>query len=306
LDDFQKRSLIMCLCLKAKQNVEVFGKIKFLKILEQKLVFTRKGKRLPETLTDRYHSQFPGRNYVATHHRSTSGPPSNRSLTKSQGSLPGKSSGPPSVNSTSKKEIPSLTRADHSWRNKDTSLERSRSSSIPIASSAKTSPLAKTLPPAATHHTNTVFVTSSTQQHISASPLPKPKRDTLTNKVKHLDSLSRLQQQTLAASTTQLNNNNNYKFNNTKRDLNLSTNNLLSTNAGVVIRSGGVGGGTIGQGGLAADYKNKSTVPIRRGSSASMGRNSTGGGDSHQQLQQDGDNGKVRNLKTSIWNWLKI
>jgi hypothetical protein len=253
--------------------------------------------------------RYAGRNYIATHHRSTSGPPSNRSLTKSQGSLPSKSSGPPSINSTSKKEIPSLTRADHSWRNKDTSLERSRSSSIPIASTAKTSPLAKTLTPASTqphHHTNTVFVTST--QQISASPLPKPKRDTLTNKVKHLDSLSRLQQQTMAASTTQLNNNNNYKFNNTKRDLNLSTNNLLSTNAGVVIRSGGGGvGGTVGQGGLTADYKNKSTVPIRRGSSASVGRNSTGGGgDSHQQLQQDVDNGKVRNLKTSIWNWLKI
>jgi hypothetical protein len=183
-----------------------------------------------------------------------------------------------------------------SWR-KDTSLERSRSSSIPISSTAKTSPLYKTQPAQSQHHhTNNLFATSQHQQ-VSASPLPKPKRDTLTNKVKHLDSLSRLQQQTLASSTTTLNNNNNYKFNNTKRDLNLSTNNLLSTNPGVVIRAG--------LGGNGNDYKNKSIVPIRRGSSASMGRNTTGGGDNHQQ-QQDSDNGKVRNLKTSIWNWLKI
>ena len=59
--------------------------------------------------------------------------------------------------------------------------------------------------------------------------------------------------------------------------------------------SGGGGGG-----GGTRSIPKASAVPVRRASSrTSIGAGEDGNG-------AGGDNGKVRNLRSSIWNWLKI
>lgn len=206
-------------------------------------------KNCPDT-PKRRPSKIPTKAYIAPkpptgrntylHQRSTSGPPSNRSLNKSTNSLYGKSTEPISV----RKESPSLNRPEsaQSWRRDSSLSNNNRSSSIPVSS--KTSPINK----------------------LSYSPLPKLKRDTFTSKVRNMDSLTRIQ--TTSASTTNL-----YKTN-SKKDLSAS----FST-------------------GQNRDRK-PTSVPVRRVSSASVRASELQG--------PDQENGKVRNLRSSFWNWLKI
>lgn len=109
-----------------------------------------------------------GRNFVNS--KNPSGPPSNKSLSKSTSSLIGRS-GPSSIQKLTNPTSPSLHRPDsaHSLR-KDTSLGNTSrsSSSIPI-STPKLSP-----------------------SRTNNSPIPKAKRESFTSKVRHMDSLSRM------------------------------------------------------------------------------------------------------------------
>lgn len=185
--------------------------------------------------------------------RIASGPPSNRSLSKSTGSLVGRS-GPSSV----KKDNPlSINRPESAQSiRKDSSLlgQCGRSSSIPISS--------KISPP-----------------RINNSPVPKVKRESLTSKVRNMDSLSRIQsvapppQSTPTGSTTSL-----YKTT-SKKDLSSSFSTGQTRDTG----------------------RSKSTVPapVRRVSSASVNR-------VNDLSAPETDNSKVPNLRTRLWNMLKI
>ncbi|XP_035891122.1 uncharacterized protein LOC118502696 isoform X2 [Anopheles stephensi] len=146
----------------------------------------------------------------------SSGPPSNRSLTKSTGSLYvkstdansfGQQSSPQQQQQQSQQQPPqpmarmrdttstssgSLYRADSalSWRtSKDTpSLEKSRSSSIPVSAGKGPASGAPPSSPASTKASIMVYGGA-----VCSSPQPRAKRDNLTSKVKNCDSLSRLQ-----------------------------------------------------------------------------------------------------------------
>lgn len=180
--------------------------------------------------------------------RNVSGPPSNRSLSKSTGSLIGRS-GPASV----KKDNPlSINRPESAQSiRKDSSLlgQCGRSSSIPVSS--------KVSPP-----------------RINNSPVPKVKRESLTSKVRNMDSLSRIQsapQTTPTGSTTSL-----YKTN-SKKDLSSSFSTGQTRDTG----------------------RSKTTGPVRRVSSASVNR-------VNDLSAPETDNSKVPNLRTRLWNMLKI
>lgn len=216
--------------------------------------------------------------------RSTSGPPSNRSLNKSTSSLLGKSE-----SSLIKKECPSLNRPEsaQSWR-KDSSLNNNnnnnnRSSSIPV--SAKTSPAKP-----------------------SFSPIPKPKRDSLTSKVRNLDSLSRIQTPT---PSSPMSSSNLYKSA-SKKDLSSNFTNGSST--------GGNNSNTRSNNNSSNNNsKSSSVTATRRVSSVSVGGGGSGGSSSGgrnginfnnmlsnsdlHQHQQNEDNSKVRNTRSSFWNW---
>lgn len=255
----------------------------------------RRPSKIPLPGTKGYTAPKPpsGRNFMAksssTTISSSSGPPSNRSLTRSNGSLYMKSSGPSSIrkdlnNSTSSINTNNQSnnnihqRSDssgQSWR-KDNSFDRNRSSSIPVSAKTTTS-------------TTTTSPSSSSplikqQNIISSSPLPKSKRDSLTSRVKNLDSLSRMQSTTPSATTISANNvTNGLSKSNSKKDLSSSF--------------------TTGQ---LRDRKQQ--ISVRRVSSVSVGRNSNNNVDQQQQhLNNDSsDTNKVRNIRSSFWNWLKI
>lgn len=204
------------------------------------------------------------------------GPPSNRSLTKSTSSLYNgqKSSGPSSIT----KKDSSLTRPDsvQSWRNMSFD-GKSRSSSIPISNkpviSVASSPNANHSPPTAAYGNTTIVnipspLPMANSKYVASSPLPRLKRDSLTTKVKNLDSLSRLQ----SSSTGAL--------------------------SGVVTRSptspNAVTNGT--------NNRKFTALPVRRMSNVSVGREN----DVHDGASGETNGGKVRNIRSSIWNWLKI
>lgn len=212
--------------------------------------------------------------------RPSAGPPSNKSLTKSTSSLYiGQKSGEPL--SITKKDM-SLTRPDsvQSWRN--LSFDgKSRSSSIPISNkpilSVASSPNGTASP--LNYGPPTVTIASSpnglnNSKYVTSSPLPRPKRDSLTTKVKHLDSLSRLQ----SSSTGML-------------PMTIGKSPSLAQN--VVTNS------TNG----SNNRKHTTALPIRRMSNVSMGRDMT---DSNNGSNVNETNGKVRTIRSSIWNWLKI
>lgn len=118
------------------------------------------------------------------------------------------------------------------------------------------------------YRSSSIPVSSKTSpiNKLNYSPLPKLKRDTFTSKVRNMDSLTR--NQATSVSTTNL-----YKTY-SKKDLSAS----FST-------------------GQNRDRK-PTTVPGRRISSASVRASELQGADQ--------ENGKVRNLRSSFWNWLKI
>lgn len=245
----------------------------------------RRPSKIPLAGTKGYAAPKPptGRNFLASQQRgdknspSPSGSLTNKSLNKSTGSLNMKSTGPSSITSKDKKDA-SLNRPDsaQSWR-RDTSLEKSRSSSIPVSKGAG-SP--------------TVVKPAMAATMVSSSPLPKAKRDSLTTRVKNLDSLSRFQSGSGASAST-----GNLSKSSSKKDLSSSF--------------------TTGQ---LRDRKQSSSA-IRRVSSASVGRGSSsvssgeqnnngngssGGGAADTGSSGSGDNGKVRNIRSTFWNWLKI
>lgn len=134
----------------------------------------RRPSKIPLPGTKGYLAPKPptGRNFVNS--KSPSGPPSNKSLSKSTSSLIGRS-GPSSIQktlSTTKPETPSSLNRPESAQSlrKDTSLGNTsrNGSSIPISSS-KVSP-----------------------SRTNNSPVPKAKRESFTSKVRHMDSLSRM------------------------------------------------------------------------------------------------------------------
>ncbi|XP_055586550.1 uncharacterized protein LOC129739162 isoform X2 [Uranotaenia lowii] len=235
----------------------------------------RRPSKIPLPGTKGYVAPKPptGRNFVAgnttsgTRQEKSSPSPSgsltNKSLNKSTGSLYLKSVGPSSITSANRKDI-SLNRPEsaQSWR-REASLEKSRSSSIPVS---KGSPVSKTI--------GMVPLTTV----VSSSPQPKAKRDSLTTRVKNLDSLSRYQ--SASASTGNLSS----SKSNSKKDLSSSF--------------------TTGQ---LRDRK-QSASTIRRVSSASIGRNvdgssiadgSSGGNNSTSSNSGSvADNGKARRTNT--------
>uniref|UniRef100_U5EDY3 Putative javelin-like protein n=1 Tax=Corethrella appendiculata TaxID=1370023 RepID=U5EDY3_9DIPT len=275
----------------------------------------RRPSKIPLPGTKGYIAPKPptGRNFIASQQQQPqqtnsknnlnilSGPPSNRSLNKSTGSLY-KSAGPNSItNYNNNKQKDSLSRPDsaQSWRNnnthvnntsnnntltKDSSLDKSRSSSssIPISSSTKSSPTSK----------STLNYHNNNNSSSSSSPLPKlSTRDSLSTRVKNLDSLSRMQSSaTTTASNTSLNNKLN--SNSSKKDLSSSF--------------------TTGQ---LRDRK-QPIVPVRRVSSASVASTAANATDNNNLSNNNnnnnnsnsgnGDNVKVRNTRSSFWNWLKI
>ena len=200
-----------------------------------------------------------GRNFVASHKSgiSSSGPSSNRSLNKSTGSLYTKSTDPSlthivnSSNSHSNGKKDSLNRPDSamSWR-KDMSLEKSRSSSsIPISTALAIA--TKTTP--------------SKPITISSSPQPKSKRDSLTTRVKNLDSLSRIQSSVS----------------------NSSLNKMPSSSVSV------------------QSARKQSAISVRRVSSSANSRSSVSSDQTHQQINEaNGEHAKVRNIRASFWSWL--
>ncbi|XP_021694935.1 uncharacterized protein LOC5578628 isoform X3 [Aedes aegypti] len=237
----------------------------------------RRPSKIPLAGTKGYAAPKPptGRNFLASQQRgdknspSPSGSLTNKSLNKSTGSLNMKSTGPSSITSKDKKDA-SLNRPDsaQSWR-RDTSLEKSRSSSIPVSKGAG-SP--------------TVVKPAMAATMVSSSPLPKAKRDSLTTRVKNLDSLSRFQSGSGASAST-----GNLSKSSSKKDLSSSF--------------------TTGQ---LRDRKQSSSA-IRRVSSASVGRGSSsgssgeqnnngngssGGGAADTGSSGSGDNGKARRTNT--------
>lgn len=223
----------------------------------------RRPSKIPLPGTKGYLAPKPptGRNFVSP--RSPSGPPSNKSLSKSTGSLIGRS-GPSSVR---KDTSPSSIRPDSAQSlRKDSSLgNTSRSSSIPVSSATKCSPT----------RTN--------------NPSPKPKRESLTSRVRQMDSLSRIHSSphhsnTSVVSTTPTNSHTNLYKTNSKKDLSSSFSN----------------------GQNQRDRKqNYPGVPVRRVSSANIG-----GGGGNRTIDMSNTNEPVEkvqtNLRTRIWNMLKI
>lgn len=198
------------------------------------------------------------------------GPPSNKSLTKSTSSLYNgqKSSGPSSIT----KKDTSLTRPDsvQSWRNMSFD-GKSRSSSIPISNKPVAS--SPTVGNSPTYSTTVVNIPSgiNSSKYVTSSPLPRHKRDSLTTKVKNLDSLSRHQSSSTGA---------------------------LTISGGIVARSpttpNAVTNGTTN--------RKYTALPIRRISNVSVGREN----EVHDGASGETNGGKVRNIRSSIWNWLKI
>lgn len=205
------------------------------------------------------------------------GPPSNKSLTKSTSSLYNgqKSSGPSSI---TKKDM-SLTRPDsvQSWRNMSFD-GKSRSSSIPISNkpliSVASSPSAQHSPTATTFGNTTVvnIPTGINSKYVASSPLPRLKRDSLTTKVKHLDSLSRLQSSSTGA---------------------------LAASGGIVVTRSPTSPNAVTNG---TNNRKYTALPVRRMSNVSVGREN----DVHDGASGETNGGKVRNIRSSIWNWLKI
>lgn len=206
------------------------------------------------------------------------GPPSNKSLTKSTSSLYNgqKSSGPSSIT----KKDTSLTRPDsvQSWRN--ISFEgKSRSSSIPISnkpviSIASSRNGVTNSPPAAAYGTTTLvhIPMGINSKYVASSPLPRHKRDSLTTKVKNLDSLSRLQSSSTGA---------------------------LAASGGIVVARSPTSSNAVTNG---TTNRKHTALPVRRMSNVSVGREN----DLHDGAGGETNGGKVRNIRSSIWNWLKI
>lgn len=225
---------------------------------------------------------------------SPSGPASNRSLSKSTGSLIGASShssrsttGP---NSVSRRDMAaSLNRPESAQSlRKDSSISSSRSSSIPVAT-IHTTPTSSKVSPAVRHNN---------------SPLPKPKRDTFSSRVRQMDSLTRAHGV------------NNFPATSPVLTMSPSPTTYITTTSNISKSSSAKKDAMISSSfsqGQTRDRK-ATAVSVRRVSSASVGRgglagavelstngahNSSNGSNGSSDADKDG---KVPNLRTRFWN----
>lgn len=221
----------------------------------------------------------------------TTGPPSNRSFTKSTSSLYNgtRLSGPPSITRGVTRDS-SLSRPD-SLRNTSIDGKVPRSSSIPISSKPIASPNGCS-PSAA--YTTVVNIPSSSplnSKYVTSSPLPRPKRDSLTTRVKNLDSLSRLQSSstdTLSTTTSPASG----TIMRSPNSQNSNNNNHLVTNG-------------------SNNNRKYTALPVRRMSNSVRDDHHHNNNHDHNSSNVSGgesvnSSGKVRNIRSSIWNWLKI
>lgn len=244
----------------------------------------------PET-PKRRPSKIPlQKNYVAPKPpikvKNPSGPPSNKSLSKSTGSLTMKTQGPPSISSTATttKQSPSRSDSAQSWRNgnrdslnnekqnnSSSNTSSNRSSSIPVSAKG--------------------IATSSPTK--PGSPV-RTKRDSLTTRVKNLDSLSRMQQQ--SASNLSISSRTTSSFSNFQdRSTTLSSSSQTTPNKMSV--------------GVGASRSNSSVTPHKRvtGDHQPMAPVRRVSSSASSSTDAASDPAKVRSgFRSSIWNWLKI
>lgn len=220
-------------------------------------------------------------------------PPSNRSLTKSTSSLYNgtKLSGPSSITRASNTRDTSLSRPDSSIDGKIP-----RSSSIPISNKPIININSNCSSPS-NAYTTVVNIPSASpinSKYVTSSPLPRPKRDSLTTRVKNLDSLSRLQSTstgTLLTSAASSSRSPNYNNNN---------NNQISQN------SNNISNNVVTNGSNNNNNNRKYTaLPVRRMSNISV-RDEHHHHNNSNHDESVNSSGKVRNIRSSIWNWLKI
>lgn len=225
--------------------------------------------------------------------KSMNGPPSNRSLTKSTSSLYNgtKLSGPSSITRASNTRDTSLSRPDSSIDGKIP-----RSSSIPISNKPIININSNCSSPS-NAYTTVVNIPSASpinSKYVTSSPLPRPKRDSLTTRVKNLDSLSRLQSTstgTLLTSAASSSRSPNYNNNN---------NNQISQN------SNNISNNVVTNGSNNNNNNRKYTaLPVRRMSNISV-RDEHHHHNNSNHDESVNSSGKVRNIRSSIWNWLKI
>lgn len=252
----------------------------------------------------------------------SAGPPSaNRSLTKSTSSLYTastpcglkNSSGPSSI---TKRDLNSLSRPDsvQSLRNSNSidgnktqsQHNRSSSSSIPVSqqqnNNVSNKMIATASPTLTAAYGNTTVVNippSSPNKYVTSSPSPvlRPKRDSLTTRVKNLDSLSRLQSSSTSSSSSGT-------ANNSTSATALRSNNSNSNNNQNVVTNGT----NINN----SNNRKYTALPVRRMSNVSVRDANTIDHQHHNIMNSstngnsDANGGKVRNIRSSIWNWLKI
>ncbi|KFB49046.1 hypothetical protein ZHAS_00017058 [Anopheles sinensis] len=200
----------------------------------------------------------------------SSGPSSNRSLTKSTGSLYVRS--------------------------------KSRSSSIPISSSTSSSApkLPQPAPVSPPHRATPTMMTlppppippTAYGGVISSSPLPRPKRDTLTTKVKNCDSLSRkqsLRKDAPGTSATSIGSGGGQS----------STSAVPHPAPAIRERKPSAGGGVLRH--ASSSSLGSADTPSSTTNVSSATNNTT-----TTTTTTPSDNGKVRNSRSSFWNWLKI
>jgi hypothetical protein len=257
----------------------------------------------------------------------SAGPPSaNRSLTKSTSSLYTRTSGPSSI---TKRDL-SLSRPDsvQSLRNSN-SIEgnktqqqqqqqpnRNSSSSIPISQSNSSTNVSNKLvttasPTLTAAYGNTTVVNIpplSPNKYVTSSPSPilRPKRDSLTTRVKNLDSLSRLQSSSSSGGTLSANGNSGSA---TTTTLRLNNNSNSNNNQNVV--TNGTNNNNSNRKYTALPVRRMSNVSVRDANTIDHQHhihhnNHHNDSNSSANGNSDANGGKVRNIRSSIWNWLKI
>ena len=254
----------------------------------------------------------------------SAGPPSaNRSLTKSTSSLYTRTSGPSSI---TKRDL-SLSRPDsvQSLRNSNSidgsnktqqqQPNRNSSSSIPISQSNSSTNVSNKLvttasPTLTAAYGNTTVVNippSSPNKYVTSSPSPvlRPKRDSLTTRVKNLDSLSRLQSSSSSGGTLSSNGNSG----SATTTLRLNNNSNSNNNQNVV--TNGTNNNNSNRKYTALPVRRMSNVSVRDANTIDHQHhihhnNHHNDNNSSANGNSDANGGKVRNIRSSIWNWLKI
>lgn len=219
-----------------------------------------------------------GRNFV--NFRSPSGPPSNKSLNKSTGSLNSRSDLSNSIQKNMTSTSPNLYRPESAQSLRKDSLNNTNrnGSSIPIST-----------PKASPTRTNTA----------KNSPVPKTKRESFTSKVRHMDSLSRMHVSPSHSNTSVTQStphSPNHTGTPTHQTNNSSNNSLYKSNSKRDLSSSF----SIGQ---SRDRKQQSSAtnsPVRRVSSNSFGSKGIDLSNTSEPVE------KVQTNLRKFWNLLKI